>query len=70
MSETIQIYTNKVTIEPEDRDSTQVTIYNVHIGDIVPQFPIQEILQAIADTHDFSTIADWVTEQLKESDNE
>jgi len=67
--ETIQLNTTRVTIEPND-DTTLVTLNNIGLEEIVPQYKAKELLQAIADHYDFSTIADWVTEQLEESDNE
>jgi len=70
MSETIQLYTNKVTTEPEDKNCTLVTINNIEADEIVPQFTASELLQAIADHYDLSTIIDWVKCALEDKSND
>ena len=68
MSETISIYTNKVTTEPDTGDQLLVTLNNVEVDDIVPQFNAEELLQAIADHSDFSTVYDWAIRMKGEDD--
>lgn len=67
MSVTLQLYTDKVTIEAESEQSL-ATIYNVELGDLVGQLNAEELLEAIADHADFSTIADWVIERQKDDE--
>lgn len=66
MSVTLQLLTDKVTIEADSSDESLVTIYNVELEDLVGQLNSRELLQAIADKSDFSTIADWVSGELKD----
>lgn len=70
MSETIQLYTNKVTTEPEDKNCTLVTINNIEADEIVAQFTASELLRAIADHYDLSTIIDWVKCALEDKSND
>ena len=69
MSQTIQLCTNRVTIDPEDDNSSLVTINNINFDEIVPQFTAEEMLQAISDHYDFSTLFDIVI-KMKGEDNE
>lgn len=69
MSQTIQLYTNKVTIEPEDDNISLVTINNINFDDIAPQFTAEYMMKAISDHYGFSTVFDIVME-MKGEDNE
>ena len=69
MSETIQLYTNKATVEPEDDNGSLATINNINFDDIAPQFTAKEMIQAISDHYGFSTVFDIVME-MKGEDNE
>jgi hypothetical protein len=59
MSSTVQIYTNKVEIEEQDKGSKLVTLENVDASDFVNEFIAEEILDAM----DFSVIHKYVTDR-------
>ena len=64
--ETIQVYTNKVTTEPEDSNQLLVTINNVSVDDIVPQFTANDLLKAIDSHYGTSVIAQWLADGCDE----
>jgi len=63
---TIQIYTNKVTTKPDDSDQLLVTINNVDVADIVPQFTANDLLKAIDNHYGTSVIAEWLADGCDE----
>lgn len=67
MSTTITLNTNKVTTEP-DNDTILVTLNNICLEELIPQFTANELLKAIADHYDFSTIFDWATDSLRDEE--
>ncbi len=69
MGQTIQLLTKQVTISPEDDYCTLVDIYNIEFEDIAPQFTAQEMLEAIVDHYNISTVFDIVM-KLKGEDDE
>lgn len=68
MSETIQLYTNNIKVTPENKDCVQVTINKIEFDEIAPQFTAQEMIQAISDHYDFSTVFDIIMEMKGEDE--
>jgi len=73
MSSTIQVYTNDVVIEEVTGqrlfgtvDDVQVTIKDVDASDIVPEFIVSELLDAI----DFADIEKYYLARKGDSDDE
>jgi len=55
-----------MTTEPEDRDQLLVTINNVSVDDIVPQFTANDLLKAIDSHYGASVIAEWLADGCDE----
>jgi len=55
-----------MTTEPEDRDQLLVTINNVSVDDIVPQFTANDLLKAIDSHYGTSVIAEWLADGCDE----
>jgi len=64
--ETITLTTDKFESTLEN---DQVTLNNIDFEEIVPQFKAEEMIRAIADHYDFSTVFDIVM-MMKDEDNE
>ena len=67
MDKTIILNTNKLTTEPNG-GTVEVTLNNIYLDEIISQFTSAELLQAISAHYDFSTIFDWVTNELKDEE--
>jgi hypothetical protein len=67
MSTTITLNTNKFTAGQND-DTVEVTLNNICLEELIPQFTANELLRAIADHYDFSTIFDWATDSLRDEE--
>jgi len=66
--ETITLTTDKYESIAED-DQIEVTLNNIDFEEIVPQFKAEEMIRAISDHYDFSTIFDIVM-IMKDEDDE
>ena len=62
----IQVYAKRVYSHPEDIESLRVSLDGVNIDDVLAEFNVKDILDSL----DFSDIAQYVSENNKEAENE
>lgn len=65
MTNTISIYADGAIIDSESGDSIMVTVKNIDIAQLVSEFNIEELLQALVDTGKDEDIIEFAGNLLK-----
>lgn len=66
MTESFNIYAKKVTTDLEDGS---VTVAGFDLSQLVAEFPVEEVFEALKSNDQFSTLVDLVTKEM-ENDEE
>ncbi len=66
ITEQISLYADNVLTEANGKDQLRVIITGINVDQVVAEFSIKEILDAITNADGFVKIADYVTEGINE----
>jgi len=63
----INVYADKINVSTIGQQ-VGATVVNVDLGQLLQEFSIQEVLEAIKDNDHFSDMVDFVTKELKDDE--